>query len=171
MVVSASRKGTNSQLFAKPIERIDRSLTDINFPDMFLIHDQDPNFTVLITVNLKDSPYLSQVELIVYCRRTDEDAQPKIGQFSRSLGKSIGNSVRRHMSAVGSTLSSVQARQMLNQLRKVDDPNRSKPPVSKDINEWIEKWRSPEKMHIVARAFFRLRNVSLSGQWYSCSIL
>jgi hypothetical protein len=150
---TSKQHNKNFHLFSKVVEEVDRTVTDISFPDDFVIHDQDPDFCL---------------SLVVYCRRTDE-GPPGIGGLSRSLGKSIGNSVKSQLASAGATISGVagsRRRRLLRESVNTDSSGREKhKPMSTEINEWAENLKNPGRMIAVATASLRLQNVSLSGRW------
>ncbi|KAI6203212.1 hypothetical protein M3Y94_00530600 [Aphelenchoides besseyi] len=123
------RTEDGKEVFSKPVENVDRSCIDCVFDDIFYIEDQPPDF---------------KLEVTVYCRRTDENATANFVQtFSRSVGRSVANSLKRYMQSVNST--------NFAQMQQADA-------------NYFENYRDPSRMFMLASVIFQLKNASLSGK-------
>ncbi|KAI3413391.1 hypothetical protein GPALN_010887 [Globodera pallida] len=156
------RTADGKEFVSKPMEKINRTYTDVNFPDEFIFTDQGHNFII---------------ELTVYCRRTDKSGTnaSKVHTFSRSLGRSLGQSWKRYVqqqhehqqqreiaSSNGPNKSFLE---MLRRAGEEEDKRRSLglPPLMLD-EEHMADHGQPSQMCAVGNAHFRLQNASLSGR-------
>ncbi|KAH7727778.1 Protein C07B5.4 a [Aphelenchoides avenae] len=138
------RTSDGRELFSRPFENVDRTFTDVNFAEEFRFENQPPDFCI---------------EAIVYCRRTDEDAGVSVVQaLSRSLGRSLGTSLKKYMQSTNTMSAAHLGR---------DENGNARTHFSPD---YIENYRNPEKMCALGSARFRLRNATLSGRVHSYNL-
>ncbi|KAI1728918.1 cell division protein anillin domain-containing protein [Ditylenchus destructor] len=156
------RTSEGKETFSKPRESINRTYTDVDFNDVFFFEDQSPEFCF---------------EVILYCKRTDVNANPNMVQtLSRSLGRSIGTSLKKYMRSANNTFSGASR---LYPDDNVKDSHLSNDPVYRtehnlDVGsidpDFLENYRNPEKMCALGTGRFRLRNATLSGRTHTYNL-
>ncbi|KAL3098890.1 hypothetical protein niasHT_024645 [Heterodera trifolii] len=139
------RTSNGKEYFSKPIEKINPTFTDVNFPDEFVFPNQGHDFVI---------------ELTVYCKRTDKSRPNSSLQQQREIASTNGPNK--------------SFLEMLRKAGEEEEKRRSLglPPLSLDEHLAAsdgdgQHHQQHGQMCAVGNAHFRLQNASLAGRLHN----